>query len=270
MEKVNRWVKIASTVLVGAGIVLFALNLLMGGKLNLALPLVFIMLGVVFFILVLIVAPGWKWAGLLFLPGSLLTILGIIFLINVLTNDWNSWSYAWLLLVAGVGAGLVLTGWYLHLDKVFMMAGAGMVIFGLTFFVVFGMIAGGSVILVMAPILLALGGLALRWVRLETILPERLLRRLAPGGPVQGSPAQDHLVEPLSGRELEVLRLIDQGLSNQEIADRLVVAASTIKTHINNIYGKLGVQTRVQVIHRAQELGLLREREASVEIQPKN
>jgi LuxR family maltose regulon positive regulatory protein len=65
------------------------------------------------------------------------------------------------------------------------------------------------------------------------------------------------LVEPLSPRELEVLRLVDNGLSNAEIAGRLVLASSTVKTHINNIYGKLDVQTRLQAVKRARELGLL-------------
>ena len=119
MEKINHGVKIASTVLVAVGLVLFGLNVLLEGKVNLALPLVFIMLGVIFFILVLMFAPRWRWAGLLFLPGSIMLVLGIVFLINVLTNDWNSWAYAWLLIVAGVGAGLVLTGWYIQLSKTF-------------------------------------------------------------------------------------------------------------------------------------------------------
>jgi LuxR family maltose regulon positive regulatory protein len=65
------------------------------------------------------------------------------------------------------------------------------------------------------------------------------------------------LVEPLSDRELEVLRLIAAGLSNREIADRLVVAVSTVKTHINNIYRKLDVSKRTQAVARAQELDLL-------------
>ncbi len=63
--------------------------------------------------------------------------------------------------------------------------------------------------------------------------------------------------EPLSERELAVLRLIAEGLSNQEIADRLVIAVSTVKTHINNIYGKLGVGSRTQALVRADELKLL-------------
>jgi LuxR family transcriptional regulator, maltose regulon positive regulatory protein len=65
------------------------------------------------------------------------------------------------------------------------------------------------------------------------------------------------LIEPLSDRELEVLCLIAEGCTNQEIADRLVVALSTVKTHINNLYGKLGVQSRTQALARARSLGLL-------------
>jgi LuxR family maltose regulon positive regulatory protein len=65
------------------------------------------------------------------------------------------------------------------------------------------------------------------------------------------------LVEPLSERELEVLRLIAAGLSNQEIADQLVLAVSTIKWHINNLYGKLDVGSRTQAVARARELDLI-------------
>jgi LuxR family maltose regulon positive regulatory protein len=60
----------------------------------------------------------------------------------------------------------------------------------------------------------------------------------------------------LSERELEVLRLIADGFSNAEIAQRLVIALGTVKRHINNIYGKLGVQSRTQAVARARELGL--------------
>ncbi len=65
------------------------------------------------------------------------------------------------------------------------------------------------------------------------------------------------LVEPLSERELEVLRLIAAGLSNREIAEELFVAVSTVKTHINNIYRKLDVSKRTQAVARAKELDLL-------------
>lgn len=67
------------------------------------------------------------------------------------------------------------------------------------------------------------------------------------------------LLEPLSERELTILRLIATGRSNQEIADMLVVAVSTVKSHINHLYGKLGVTRRTQAIAIARELGLLAE-----------
>ncbi len=65
------------------------------------------------------------------------------------------------------------------------------------------------------------------------------------------------LVEPLSERELEVLRLLAAGLSSTEVARELYIAVGTARTHIKNIYGKLDVHTRVESIIRAQELGLL-------------
>ncbi len=65
------------------------------------------------------------------------------------------------------------------------------------------------------------------------------------------------LIEPLSPRECEVLALVAAGLSNQDIACRLIVSISTVKKHINNIYGKLDVLSRTQAIKRARELGLI-------------
>ncbi len=77
--------------------------------------------------------------------------------------------------------------------------------------------------------------------------------------PAQASPAGHAaaLAEPLSEREREVLRLLADGLSNRELAARLVVAEGTIKTHLMNIYGKLGVGSRTQAVARARTLGLV-------------
>ena len=68
---------------------------------------------------------------------------------------------------------------------------------------------------------------------------------------------QSNLIELLSQRELEVLRLIAQGLSNDEISQRLFLALDTVKGHNRRIYGKLQVQRRTEAIIRARELGLL-------------
>jgi LuxR family transcriptional regulator, maltose regulon positive regulatory protein len=61
----------------------------------------------------------------------------------------------------------------------------------------------------------------------------------------------------LSDRELEILTLAAQGLSNPEIADRLVISITTVKTHMGNIFNKLGAGNRLQAIARAETLGLL-------------
>lgn len=75
--------------------------------------------------------------------------------------------------------------------------------------------------------------------------------------PAPRLPSATALIEPLSERELEVLRLLDRGLSNQAIADELIVALSTVKKHLINIYGKLGVNSRTQALTYARSLGLL-------------
>jgi LuxR family maltose regulon positive regulatory protein len=71
------------------------------------------------------------------------------------------------------------------------------------------------------------------------------------------TPPSQPLIEPLSERELEVLQLVAQGLSNREISKRLFLALSTVKGHNRNIFGKLQVHRRTEAVARARELGLL-------------
>lgn len=71
------------------------------------------------------------------------------------------------------------------------------------------------------------------------------------------TPPAAGLVEPLSARELEVLRQLAAGASNRAIAAALVISLGTVKKHLNNIFGKLGVASRTQAAARARELGLL-------------
>lgn len=74
------------------------------------------------------------------------------------------------------------------------------------------------------------------------------------GARPQGPPAE---LSDLTERELEVLRLIAQGRSNSEIAEELVLSAATVKTHVNRIFGKLGVRERAQPVMLACESGLV-------------
>jgi LuxR family maltose regulon positive regulatory protein len=93
---------------------------------------------------------------------------------------------------------------------------------------------------------------------------DQLLTAPAAGEPASADSRPDALttrsspqLEPLSGRELEVLRLLAAGLSNQEIAGELVISVGTAKWHAHNIFAKLGVRGRTQAIARAREWRLI-------------
>ncbi len=266
MDNVRKLILAISLVLIATGLITLGLNLFLPGSVNVSWPLAVIMLAVVFFVLVRALKTRWPGSAWLFIPGGALLALGLVFLVNVLTRDWVAWAYAWLLVLAGIGWGMLMTGRSFHWPEWVHLTGLSLVVGGITLAVLFGAIAGGRFLLVISPILLVAGGVAVWWLRPEQLLPPRLLARLRPAPanvPTSSSvlptslPGPEALAEPLSARELEVLRLIEAGLSNQQIAERLTVAPSTVKTHINNIYGKLGTESRVQALKKAHDLGLL-------------
>jgi DNA-binding NarL/FixJ family response regulator len=82
--------------------------------------------------------------------------------------------------------------------------------------------------------------------------------RLAGQGPTEPAPPRAPvLAEPLTDRELEILRLVAAGASNKEIAAHLFLAEGTVKNHLTNILGKLAAPGRMQAVNRARELGLI-------------
>jgi LuxR family transcriptional regulator, maltose regulon positive regulatory protein len=84
-----------------------------------------------------------------------------------------------------------------------------------------------------------------------------ILTLLAAFGEKGKASAPQPLVEPLSERELEVLKLLAEGLSNAEIAQRLIISVGTVKTHVHSIIDKLGVNSRMQAVALAKELEML-------------
>ncbi len=83
---------------------------------------------------------------------------------------------------------------------------------------------------------------------------EQLLKRV---NQTSSEAENEELIEPLTDRELEVLALLGRGLSNQEIADELVVSIKTVKTHVSNILAKLEVDSRTQAAVFAIRKGLI-------------
>jgi LuxR family maltose regulon positive regulatory protein len=122
------------------------------------------------------------------------------------------------------------------------------------------------------PMARLLGGLAAAQrtgrVVFPAAVPQRYLERLArafrptpaagAAPPAPGGTEMDGLGGPLSGRELEVLRLLAAGRSNQQIADELVVSLATVKKHVGHILGKLAAANRTQAVARARILRLVR------------
>lgn len=126
-------------------------------------------------------------------------------------------------------------------------------------------IYGGLVAAVFAAVGIWLGR---RWRRTHVVEVVREVP-VPVAGPA-GAPAQPATGEPLvadegrlrelgiTPRELEILRLIAEGLSNREIGERVFISENTVKTHSSRLFDKLGVSRRVQAVRRARELGLVR------------
>lgn len=93
----------------------------------------------------------------------------------------------------------------------------------------------------------------------KNITPDysRRLLTMFKGKPAEESTPANSLIEPLTERELEVLRLLSAGRSNPEIASELFLAVGTVKKHINNIFGKLSVASRTQALLKARDVGLI-------------
>jgi DNA-binding NarL/FixJ family response regulator len=91
---------------------------------------------------------------------------------------------------------------------------------------------------------------------LDPVIQARLVSALADGAPGQLPRPSPGLPGHLTAREVEVLGLIGEGLSNREIGERLVLSQATVKTHVNRIFAKIGVQSRAQAVRHAISHGL--------------
>ena len=99
----------------------------------------------------------------------------------------------------------------------------------------------------------------LQEARSRALLPDYVAQILAAVGehPVTTAPAGARLPEPLTPRELDVVRLVAAGLTNREIGEQLVISVETVKRHVSNVCDKLGVGNRTEAAARARDLDLL-------------
>ena len=91
---------------------------------------------------------------------------------------------------------------------------------------------------------------------IDPAVQQHLLDAITASGPGHGADPASQLPDGLTAREAEVLALIAQGLSNSEIASRLTVSETTVKSHINHLFAKTGVRDRAQAVTYAYQHGL--------------
>lgn len=161
MQVTNRSLVIVAAVLIGMGLLFLGLNFVPGWSFGMAWPLVFLLLAAGFVVPVFLFPMYREWIGALFIPASILLVIGLIFFYNTISGDWSVWAYAWLLLMSGVGLGLVLAGNYSNWGRGVVDTGLWLILIPLGLFALLGAIFGSPQVRVIAPVLLVLGGLAL-------------------------------------------------------------------------------------------------------------
>jgi len=146
MNESKRGTMVTGVILVLLGGVFFALNLIPGIDASKTWPLILVVAGIGFCL------PAFIWpnskaalAGL-FIPGCILVVLGGIFLFNTLTNIWNIWAIAWILIPGSVGLGLICGAWAGNWDKSVRQVGLWMTILSLAIFALFASMFGNIVV----------------------------------------------------------------------------------------------------------------------------
>ena len=261
--KTTKWINLGmSLALVGLGGAAIITNLFFQIDLTFTWPLAMILVGAAMILYAGELSRKVPWMEYLYLLGALALVMGCIFLLNVLTHDWKAWAYAWILILPALGWGKLMMNRNGRWPELVNVISWITILAGVLFFIAFGALTGGLFIQFSAPLILIVGGLLFYRANERGALFEHFTSQFSRKngtGPVSPLNHQNgtQLAESLTEREMQVLRLIDQGLSNAEIAERLTLAPSTVKTHINNLYGKLGVQSRVRAIRQARTLGLI-------------
>ena len=161
MQSTDRSTIVVAVVLIGLGALFLAFNLIPGLDIGQTWPIIFFLIAGAFYLPASVWPSERKALAGLYIPASIMLVLGLIFLYDTITDDWGSWAYMWTLIPGGVGLGLALGsrigGWGRDTTQVgiWMMVGSAI---GFGFF---GLLFGSRLAGVLGPILLILGGAVL-------------------------------------------------------------------------------------------------------------
>jgi hypothetical protein len=155
----NRGSLVIALVLILLGGLFLVFNFIPGLNFGVMWPIIFIILAAGFFLPSLVWPAMRRGLSALFIPGSILLVLGLIFFYNTITQDWVSWAYSWILLTTGVGLGLYLASSIGDWDRVTTQVGLWMMVISVAVFALFAALFGGTAFLrVIGPGLLVIGG----------------------------------------------------------------------------------------------------------------
>jgi hypothetical protein len=158
MNSTDRGTTVVALVLIGLGVLFLAFNLIPGFDIGRTWPLIFFVIAAGFYLPAITWPSARQGLAALFIPGSIMLVLGLIFLYNTLTDDWASWAYAWTLIPAGVGLGLALASRYGQWERGVMWVGIWMIAGSVAVFGFFGTLFGGPQLKLIGPIVLIAGG----------------------------------------------------------------------------------------------------------------
>jgi hypothetical protein len=149
----NRPSSVVAVILIGLGILFLAVNFL-DIDLGRVWPLIFFVIGAGFYTPALLMPQARAGLAALFIPGTIMIGLGVIFFYNTLTGDWGSWAYAWSLIPAFVGIGLILASRFGHWQGDTARAGTWLALGSAAVFSVLAMFFGSRTFGAIGPILL--------------------------------------------------------------------------------------------------------------------
>ncbi len=161
MSPTDRSPAVIAVILIGLGILFLAFNNIPGLDIGRAWPLIFFLIAGGFYLPPIVWPAERRRLAGLFIPGSVILVLGLIFFYNTLTDDWAAWAYAWTLIPGSVGLGLALASRFGEWGRGTMWVGIWMIVGSVVVFGFFGTLFGGPALKAIGPVALIAGGVLL-------------------------------------------------------------------------------------------------------------